>query len=238
MPQTRHRGDGFGHSLTDLMTSVAVIFILLFLVFLRNEQQEIAIRKRQTETNLEKLFARLAGEFSGDDIHVTKDENDPLTLLIVLRDNPDLLSFKVNESFVSPRAYSFLQDFIPRVSEVVCTRDSQGLIDSIIIEGHTDSDGSDDDNTKLSARRATEVLIRSRQILRSKDEASARDTQSLESCFLHFAQATGRGEQDLIRADTGREDKKASRRVVVKVRVKSLEQREQIAGVSEGGVDG
>ena len=83
MAQRTHQGDGFSHSLIDLMTSIAVIFILLFLLFLQNEREEIASRKRRTETNLERIFAQLDGELSAD-VDIQRDPEDPLTLLIVL----------------------------------------------------------------------------------------------------------------------------------------------------------
>ena len=60
MAKSEHSAEGFGSSLTDLMTSIAVIFILLFLVFLQNQQEELASRERLTERTIERLFAQLS----------------------------------------------------------------------------------------------------------------------------------------------------------------------------------
>ena len=236
MARKQYVNEGLGHSLMDLMTSIAVIFILLFLVFLHNKNEEIAIRKRQTTTNLEKLFAQLEGKFSAD-VVVQKDPDDPLTLLIVLRDDPDSLSFAYNRAEVRRKGRAFLERFIPRLSDIVCSKDAEDIIDSLIIEGHTDSRGSDDTNTDLSARRATAVLIESRGIIAERETGDDGDRERLERCFLHLSQATGRGEQELI-LDKGVEDVEASRRVVVKIRVKSMEQREDEGEVVEASIGG
>jgi outer membrane protein OmpA-like peptidoglycan-associated protein len=234
MAQRIHQGDGFGHSLTDLMTSIAVIFILLFLLFLQNEREEIASRKRRTETNLEKIFAQLDGELSAD-VDIQKDPDDPLTLLIVLRDNPEILSFAYNRAEIREKGTLFLQDFIPKLSEIVCGPESEGIVDSLIIEGHTDSKGSHDTNTVLSALRATAVLIESHRILSARQQDQSLPESRIEECFLHFSQATGRGEQELIFDDLV-ENKAASRRVVIKIRVKSMEQRESLARLPEASL--
>ncbi len=231
MARRTQQSDGFGHSLTDLMTSIAVIFILLFLLFLQNEREDIAVRKRRTETNLERIFAQLDGELSAD-VDIQKDPDDPLTLLIVLRDNPEILSFAYNRAEIREKGRLFLEDFIPKLSKIVCSSESEEIVDSLIIEGHTDSAGTHDTNTDLSARRATAVLIESHRILsREKDDPSLPQGR-IEACFLHFSQATGRGEQELI-LDDFVENRAASRRVVIKVRVKSMEQREPLVALPE-----
>jgi len=232
MAKSEHSAEGFGSSLTDLMTSIAVIFILLFLVFLQNQQDELASRERLTERTIERLFAQLEGELSAG-VEIKKDEDDPLTLLIVLRDDPELLSFKFNQAEVRDKSRRFLERFIPQLTAIVCEDSLEPLIDSIIIEGHTDSRGSDDSNTDLSARRATAVLIESRQILSALEQEVSVDLPGSEKCFLRLSQATGRGEQELVTVG-GVEDLRMSRRVVVKVRVKSLEQRAKpISALSE-----
>ena len=111
--------EGLGHSLTDLMTSIAVIFILLFLAFLRNEQQEIAHRKGKTETNREQLLNQLKRQLR-EDVVVREDPDDPLTLEIVLRDDPELLTFAYNKARVRPQGKVFLREFIPQLSDIVC----------------------------------------------------------------------------------------------------------------------
>jgi flagellar motor protein MotB len=47
-----------------------------------------------------------------------------------------------------------------------------------------------------------------------------------KACFLDFLSANGRGSKEPIRDADGNEDRDRSRRVVFKIRVRSLEQRE------------
>ena len=239
MARKQYVNEGLGHSLMDLMTSIAVIFILLFLVFLHNKNEEIASRERQTQTNRDELFDKLRRELGADaGVEVRKDPGDRLTLLIELRDDPDILSFAFKSHEIREKGKVFLQQFIPRLSDIVCSEEAEKIVDSLIIEGHTDSSGTDDSNTELSARRATAVLIESHGIIAERETADDSDHGRLERCFLRLSQATGRGEQELIKKIDGKEDEKASRRVVIKVRVKSMEQRKYQGEVAEAGIGG
>ena len=94
MAKEEHSADGLGHSLTDLMTSIAVIFILFFLVFAHNQQKEIKAerdeiekRERTTTSNRELLLKALTDAFQErEDIEIKEDPDDPLSLEIVIRD--------------------------------------------------------------------------------------------------------------------------------------------------------
>lgn len=242
MARKKTNSEGFAHSLTDLMTSIAVIFILLFLVFVDDKQKEIAeiaSQKKETISNLEELLRALKQAFGGSEsIKLKPDENDPLTLLIVLHEDPELLAFEKGSVVVKEKGTKFLSDFVPKLSKVVCSAEAQGKVDSLIIEGHTDSDwtgkstSAHDGNTSLSAQRATAVLVESRIVLHQEEASVDEHDRYLEECFLGLARATGRGMQELIWRPEGAgqvEDKDASRRVVVKVRVKSVEQRTKLA---------
>lgn len=236
MARPQHPNDGLSHSLTDLMTSIAVIFILLFLVFVQSQQAQNAKRLRQTQTNRQKLFDRLKNAGFGDQVGVDADKTDPLTVLVVVNDESNLLSFDFNKADVNASSQTFLQDFIPKLSRVICASDINDALDSVIIEGHTDTKGDDDHNTALSAQRATEVLIHSRAILASTPTEPGSGLLNMEECFLEKSQATGRGERDWVRdRNTGLEDERKSRRVVVKLRVKSQEQREETSGTGLPG---
>jgi outer membrane protein OmpA-like peptidoglycan-associated protein len=227
MDGDENSADGLGHALTDLMTSIAVIFILLFVAFLRNEQVEIADQKNETVDNRAQILQALTDEFGENFVKAV--EGDPLTLQIVLDDK--MLKFAYNRARVRSEGEEFLSTFIPQLAVIVCSEGREPLIDSIIIEGHTDSNGSHDHNTELSAERATAVLVKSRRIL---EDSGMPSTNELQGCFLRLSQATGRGKQEPVFND-GVEDKDASRRVVVKVRVKSMEQREDAERAASTG---
>ena len=90
-------------------------------------------------------------------------------------------------------------------------------MESIVIEGHTDSTGSDERNLPLSQERSLRVVQESLRIL----NAGSQD----RSCFLELLSATGRGSVDRILDQEGKEDMNRSRRVIFKIRVRSLERR-------------
>ena len=54
----------------------------------------------------------------------------------------------------------------------------------------------------------------------------ATSSPSLRACFLTFLSASGRGSSEPMLDADGKEDKVRSRRVVFKIRVRSLEQRQ------------
>ncbi len=102
---------------------------------------------------------------------------------------------------------------------MLCAPDLQDKVDSLIIEGHTNSRGEEWRNIPLSTERATAVTLYSLELLRDKI------SPDLE-CFLNLASANGRGPREPIRDHEGKEDLEKSKRVEFKVRVRSLEQRQ------------
>jgi outer membrane protein OmpA-like peptidoglycan-associated protein len=88
-----------------------------------------------------------------------------------------------------------------------------------VVEGHTDSSGTDEHNLKLSQERSLAVVQLTLDIL-GREEAEDR------ACFLDFLSANGRGSKEPILDANRNEDKDRSRRVVFKIRVRSVEQRE------------
>ena len=202
-------------SITDLMTSLAVIFILLLVASLNNAQQE-----GETTRNaiLQKLLERLQAEvdeYKERGFEVKNDPKDPLGLIVVVPDG--LLNFQVNRSEIPPAGVDFLQKIIPKMAATLCSEEFRSEMESIVIEGHTDSTGSDERNLPLSQERSLRVVQESLRIL----NAGSQD----RSCFLELLSATGRGSVDRVLGQEGKEDLNRSRRVIFKIRVRSLERR-------------
>jgi outer membrane protein OmpA-like peptidoglycan-associated protein len=219
-------GEGFAYSMVDLMTSLVVIFILLLIVFLRQTSEQAIAESKQTESAREQVMRRLQEEFGTLDtrIQVKIDDLDPLTLLVIVPEG--LLGFEKNRYEIPSYGIDFLKSFAPTLAGVLCAPELSGKVDSLIIEGHTDSSGTEEINIPLSTQRATIVMIQSRALLKQS-------TSSLEPCFLELASASGRGPRDPILDTQGLEHPEKSRRVQFKVRVRSIEQRriqEQLHG--------
>ncbi len=201
------------NSLTDLMTSLAVIFILLLCASLNNAQQEGQTTRNSMLVDVQKeLKSFLAGG-----IQVVSDPKDPLGLLVLVPE--DLLAFPLDRADVSSAGEAFLRAFIPRLAKTVCSPKFASEINSIVVEGHTDSSGTDEHNWDLSQRRSMSVVRTSLTVL------STGETSDERSAFLRLLSASGRGSAELVSTATGQEDAALSRRVVFKIRVRSFEQR-------------
>ncbi len=229
MANTEYSGGSMASSLTDLMTSLAVIFILLFVATLNNAQQE----SKQTVTSMLVAFQTLFQNYVVSGVEVTANPTDPLGLLILVPEG--LLQFPVNDSAVSENGIEFLRAFAPRLAGAACSQTFRDEIDSIVVEGHTDSSGTDAVNLPLSQNRSLAVV---REILQVLDQADTtrNDGAGLRGCFVTLLSASGRGSAEPIVDASGIRQQARSRRVVFKIRVRSLEQR-QLRDVLTAGVD-
>jgi len=235
-------GSGLASSLTDLMTSLAVIFILLFVASHNNKQQTLNTALHDVETmqkeldtlreqtrltrsrlllKLKETLATFADQHTSAEQHISieEDRQDPLGLLIIVPEG--LLNFAFDKAEMPQKGMAFLREFAPRLAQTACAEEFQDEIHSIVIEGHTDSSGTDKRNLPLSQQRSMTVVQESLDILSAEDSTTS---LRLRPCFLHLLSASGRGSSELFLVE-GKEDRDRSRRVVFKIRVRSLEQR-------------
>src|ERR1700752_2064064 len=107
---TRNGGDSLSSSLTELMTSLMVIFILLLVASWHN-----AAAKGESTRNLilDKLSRDLQ-EFAQKGVSVEKDPADPLGLLVVVP--VGLLNFNKDSSELPDAGNDFLLQFTPRLA--------------------------------------------------------------------------------------------------------------------------
>ena len=200
------------NSFVDLMTSLAVIFILLLCASLNNAHEE-----SQTTRNSALVEMRSAlKEFVSGGIEVKTDPLDPLGLLVLVPE--DLLAFELDRADISPAGDAFLRVFIPKLSAVVCSPRFSQEVNSIIVEGHTDSSGTARHNWDLSQKRSMSVVRASLDIL---DDGGMRKEKT---AFLRLLSATGRGSAELVKDASGEENTRMSRRVIFKLRFRSIEQ--------------
>ena len=97
-------------------------------------------------------------------------------------------------------------------------------LDKIVIEGHTNSDGSYLYNLNLSQKRAYSVM----QYLLSLDFAKKYDIKKI-------VMASGRSDLDLIFNEDGDEDKNSSRRIEIKFLLKNESAMKEIEKILEDG---
>jgi outer membrane protein OmpA-like peptidoglycan-associated protein len=212
---------GLSSSLTDLMTSLMVIFILLLVASLKNAQQEGETTRNTILFKLQERLRSEIDEYKDQGFEIKTDPKDPLGLIVVVPDG--LLNFEVNKANIPPAGTEFLQKIIPKMASTFCSDEFRGEMESIVIEGHTDTTGSDERNLPLSQERSLRVIQESLRVLAAQQPVEA--AKQNRSCFLELLSATGRGSVEPVKDGNGQEDLNRSRRVIFKIRVRSLERR-------------
>lgn len=215
-----NNNSGLASSMTDLMTSLAVIFILLLVASLNNAQQEGEQTRNDILLKLQEKLSKELVEYKDQGFQLTNDPKDPLGLIIVVPEG--LLNFAVNRADIPQPGVEFLNRITPKLADTVCSDDFRPEMNSIVVEGHTDSTGTDETNLPLSQARSMAVVGASLKILK---DAETNGTSSSRSCFLDLVSATGRGSVEPLVDQGGGENLARSRRVVFKIRVRSLEQK-------------
>lgn len=188
---------------TDLMTSLAVIFILLFAAYVSrvHESQESHAEgpssPREERPNLDRPLLQ-------------HEAHKPDVLSVSM---PDVaLSFDFGKSRLLPPAEAFLSEMMPHYAAMVCAQGGKE-VEAFVIEGYTDDLGDDLRNLRLSQERSFAVLAKSVEIVREK-------LPWAYECFLQKATANGRGRQNLLRDDAGDLDRERSRRVMFKIHLR------------------
>lgn len=211
-------GSSLTSSFTDLMTSLAVIFILLFVSSLNKQGAERENRKRETQNIVVRDLGERLDQFKVRGVRVEPDEKDPLIVRIITPEH--LLRFALNASAIPQGGAEFLNAFAPALVEAMSVQAQKGNIASLVVEGHTDKTGSDAHNLKLSQERATAVSLRILEIL-------AMDREDLKTLFMQLQSTAGRGSAEPLRDNTQStfsDVDERSRRVVFKVRLRAPEE--------------
>lgn len=205
--------DHLSGSLTDLMTSLMVIFVLLLLVFISHTASKDAA---MTDVLLKKLKQDLIPQGFREE-SIRQDPRDRNAILVIVPGK--LMNFETQKSDLQPEGRMFLQSHIPAFANVLCGQQFRSSIDSIVVEGHTDrqrygktEEESQNNNLKLSQDRSMAVVKESLSDLSSREDE--------RSCFLEKLSATGRGEQDPEKTDD------ESRRVIFKIRVRARDEQQ------------
>lgn len=161
MKPVKHEAD-FAHSLTDLMSGVAVMFLVVAAIFmvqasrakkraqLSEAEAKLAAQKNQADARKYKLiderdrqgvqeFKTLHAKLEGQpNIDVDYDENkDPRLLTIVF--NRDNLRFASGACDVDANTRATLRQTLREIFPTVCESAVKGLKKTITLEGHTDN---------------------------------------------------------------------------------------------------
>lgn len=228
--------DHWGSSLTDLVTSLMVIFILLLLVFINNRASQQAIVVKDLMKDLQTEFRDSGGPSQGpanggdlkEEAMIQPDIKDPGMLLFIVPEK--VMNFSLNESKLRPEGQSFISTKIPKLAQILCAEKFRRHIDAIIVEGHTDqsrpshlpASQGEQWNLRLSQDRSMEVVKQSLAALEPQPE--------IRSFLLEKLSASGRGESEPVRLDATPDE---NRRVVFKIRVKSDQVQNEVSKAME-----
>ena len=136
----------------ELGTQVAEMEFDLEYLENRTQQEQAARKKLAAEKRFNELFNEVQGYFKPEEAEVYKQGNQ---LVIRLK----AIQFPVGKSFLVPANYALLS----RVQKAIASFDAP----KVIVEGHTDSTGSQEVNERLSKERAEaveEYLVANRTI--------------------------------------------------------------------------
>lgn len=143
----------FWPSFTDLLTTILLCFILIFIAMMIIKSLQIEEMKKTIDQIMgvrEQLVSELKTEFSeGTDIEV-----DEKTGAIIF--DTEIL-FPYDDAELKSDSFSFLDEFVPRYLDILLQEGYADYIAEIIIEGHTDRDGGYLYNLELAQDRAYSV---------------------------------------------------------------------------------
>lgn len=239
MARRRQRADEEEHSYwmsySDMMAALLLVFVLIITFNMLQAKSEYENKQKELEKQqkivneqrkimdyqqgqLDKiigvrkdLVAILESEFSKTDLNVSVHQ----TGAIILDSN---ILFDVNKHDLKPAGKVFLKKFIPKYINILLGSKFKKYISEIIIEGHTDTNGSYLYNLKLSQERAMSVA--SYCINDNNYILSSKQTKELRKILT----ANGRSFSEPIPSKTGKGiDMSASRRVEFKFRLKNEE---------------
>jgi len=132
--------------------------------------------------------------------------------------------FRYNSATLTNDSKEILKEIIPMYLDVLLQDTYGEYIAEIIIEGHTDTDGSYKSNQDLSFRRANAVAQFCLQ------EQNGLDGESIEK-LQQVLTVNARSYSSPVYAESGEVDMAASRRVEIKFRLKEDEMIEKISAI-------
>jgi outer membrane protein OmpA-like peptidoglycan-associated protein len=195
------------------MTSLMVIFVLLFLAFVHNQ-----VGKRETvkESILKELKKKLIPIGFRED-YIKPDENDRNAVVIIVPER--LMNFDSGDYHLKKQGQQFIEEKIPFLAQTLAAFHQD--IDSIVVEGHTDRQHRQGDtqnqgeayNLQLSQNRSMEVVKLSLNTLEQHQMTQER------AFFLDKLSASGRGEQNAS-TDPEKVNNEEDRRVIFRIRIR------------------
>ena len=190
------------------------------------DKQKIAFQKQQVQLDKligvrKELIEKLKKVFEGTSMGVSVDSETG-----AISFNSKIL-FDFGKHDLKKTGIEFLNNFFPQYFEIILDKDISKYVAEVIIEGHTDDDGSYLYNLELSQKRAFAVA---EYCLR--DDTKMFKGEKLNT-IRKLVTANGRSFYELKFSKDGTVDKEASRRVEIKFRLKEEDMIKEMAAILE-----
>lgn len=162
-----------------------------------------------------RIIEQLRDAFLSENLNVAVDQTGSIRM-------DSTVFFDTNRAALKEDGRALLDQVFPVYARTLLKPENAEFVGEVIIEGHTDSDGSYALNLDLSQRRAQAVV----NYCLSDDFTglTAPEKDQLQTMLT----ANGRSKSQLIYDAYGNEDKAASRRVEIKFRLKDAEMIESL----------
>ncbi len=210
-------------SLSDMMTSLMMLFLLIAILFMYQLQQKqkqaqmiLLEYKNSKEALYKELDSKFKDKFEKWDMRVGED-------LSIQFKNPDIL-FEYQSSTLSPKFIQILDEFIPQYIAILNKNEYKDRLSEIRIEGHTAYWNDYMYSVNLSQDRANSVLnyiFNSPSFLNLNEDDKNRMRYLLTSNGLGFGRALD-SDGELV-YKTKNQISPLSRRVEFKIVTKSEE---------------
>ncbi|MCL6517821.1 OmpA family protein [Alicyclobacillus sp.] len=223
----RREGVNWWLSYSDVMSGMVIILVLCLAVVILNvnekEQQLTQVQQhlQQSEQQVRdiigvkaEIIQELSAAFRQSNMQIEIDKQTGAIRI------PGSVLFDENSAQISPQGEAYLRTFIPKYFGVLLQPKFRNQISAILIEGHTDQQGTYMYNMQLSQARALSVL----QYIYS-DQFPDFPTRQLAE---QYVTCEGWSFTHPIVANNGQVDQDKSRRVEFLFRLKDDEALEQI----------
>lgn len=142
-------------SYADLMSALLLVFVLLLSLVILDYRELLAAKEKQIEEVVSvktEIIRALSEAFRDSNLQIEIDQETGAIRF------PGSVLFEYDSSELSQEGKTFLKRFIPVYLGILLQPKFQDEISSIIIEGHTDKQGTYMYNMNLSQARAFSVL--------------------------------------------------------------------------------
>ncbi|AOM83539.1 OmpA family protein [Salisediminibacterium beveridgei] len=207
----------FWMSYSDLMSALLLMFALFLTVSIMDNQSSIEAKDQMIEDLIgvrADLIEELVSAFEDSALELEVDEQTG-----AIRFSGGVF-FDLDDTEVSETGVDYLEQFIPQYIGILLSPQFREQIGQIIVEGHTDTQGSYIYNLNLSQNRALSVV----EIILDDDFTDFQHSDVLRSIMT----ANGRSFSEPIKDDEGEVIADESRRVEFKFRLKDEELIEEI----------